>query len=73
MLLGWWDGGHANMPLSPPHLPPLGWFSGYQVVRSQDKAQSCDTFREQVDLADMQTNVALLQRGAFAASVASSL
>lgn len=68
MSLSCWEGWDA-MPL----FPPLGSFSEYQEVRNQDKAQDCDTFRKQVDPVDMQTNLALLQNGAFAVSVASSV
>lgn len=56
-----------------PLFTPLGSFSEYQEVRNQDKTQDCDTFRKQVDPADTQTNPALLQNGAFAVSVASSV
>lgn len=38
MLLESWDGWDAR-PLSPP----LGWFIGYKEVKSQDKAQGCDS------------------------------
>lgn len=56
-----------------PLFPPLGSFSEYQEVRNQDKTQDYDTFRKQVDPADTQTNPVLLQNGAFAVSVASSV